>query len=72
MGKYIDASIADSSVRLKSVLLELDTSIDNGVKVTLTCIGTPTHYRLGESEDLSSLPWLEWTEDIIMPLTVSG
>lgn len=64
MGKYIDASIADSSVRLKSVLLELDTSIDNGVKVTLTCIGTPTHYRLGESEDLSSLPWLEWTEDI--------
>lgn len=72
MGKYIDASVADSGIRLRGITLALSTAIANGVKVSFDYIGTPTHYRLGDSEDLSSVAWLEWTEDITYTFSSSG
>lgn len=72
MGKYIDASVVDSGIRLRGITLALSSTIVNGVKVSFDYIGTPTHYRLGESEDLSSATWLEWTEDVTYTFASSG
>lgn len=72
MGKFIDSGIVDSGIRLRGITLALSTGIEHEVKVSFDYIGTPTHYRLGESEDLSSATWLEWTEDVTYTFASSG
>ena len=72
MGKFINTTIIDSGIRLRGITLALSTAIANGVKISFDYIGTPTHYRLGESEELSSATWLEWTEDIAYTFPSSG
>ena len=72
MGKFIYTTIIDSGIRLRGITLALSTAIANGVKISFDYIGTPTHYRLGESEELSSATWLEWTEDIAYTFASSG
>lgn len=72
MGKFINTTIIDSGIRLRGITLALSTAIANGVKISFDYIGTPTHYRLGESEELSSATWLEWTEDIAYTFASSG
>lgn len=72
MGKYIDANVTDSGIRLRGITLTLSTTITNGVEVSFDYIGIPTHYRLGENEDISSVAWLEWTEDITYIFSSTG
>ncbi|MEQ3235756.1 hypothetical protein [Bacteroides cellulosilyticus] len=72
MGKFIDSSVIDSGIRLRGITLALSTGIEHEVSVSFDYIGTPTHYRLGESEDLSSAIWLEWTEDVTYTFASSG
>lgn len=70
MGKYMDTTIADSSIILNSVSLSFIGEAK--VAVTLGYYGTPTYYKVGETADLSTEEWIPWSENIEYTFSTSG
>lgn len=60
MGKYINPSIVTVPLELLSVMVNAGTTeTDNkDVSVEYTCKGKATHYRIGQTSDLTDAEWL--------------
>lgn len=75
MGKYKDESLYDVSLAMKTISINEGASItyEQSVNVQLSFNGNPTHYRIGETEDLSDVEWIGIGEsvDYLFPYTLS-
>lgn len=65
LGIYKDTTVEDVTVQLTGIAINsgASTTTSRNVTVKLNYTGQPVRYRIGESADLSSVPWTDWTGD---------
>lgn len=67
LGKYRHPDMIDATFALASIVINggAGSTLGNKVSVKMNCKGEVTHYRLGESSDISSTGWTEWSGDTL-------
>jgi len=68
--EYKDGYVA---ITLNSIYINDDSASTTSPNVTLfaSYLGTPTHYRIGETADLSGAAWIAWPSNSVIPYVLS-